>query len=156
VLASAGVCPRRSRALEQPAQRLIAEPLACLNDRAWRHPNATAARQREVKCRHQVAHRQIAEQTHADDEPHDLLGRQSPSPNGRGAGRGERLIDPLGIEARDKLRQQVCTQRLDDAGGGAWHARILIVRIFRNKASGQQPEFRSNVRGLPLTDRHWY
>ena len=45
----------------------------------------------------------IAEQGHADDEPHDLLRRQPPLAYRRGTGRVERLLDPPGLNVAAEI-----------------------------------------------------
>jgi len=45
----------------------------------------------------------IAEQAHADDEPHHVLGGQLAAANRRGVGRGQRIGDPLRVDRRAEL-----------------------------------------------------
>ena len=45
----------------------------------------------------------IAEQAHADHEPHHMLGRQLATPHRRGAGRRQCLGDPLRVDRRAEL-----------------------------------------------------
>ena len=104
---------------------------------------------------HELAHRQIAKNAHADHQPDHLLGWQPASTNCRRPPRHERLFDPLGIEARDELRQEVFARSLENTIRKTRHRAMLIVRFGRNKPSGQEPEFRNNVSRLALTDRHW-
>jgi hypothetical protein len=126
-----------------------------LHDRTRSDADPSAARQRQIHHRHQFPHRLVAEEAHADHEPDNLFGRQPPTADRRSACCCERFFDPLGVETRDELREELVAGRLHDSICNTRHRRILIARIRRNKPFEQLPEFRSNVIGLPLTDRHW-
>jgi hypothetical protein len=97
------VAPCRRHSLEQPSQWLITQPLSGLNDRTRRDADPSATREREIQRGNQLAHREVPEQAHPDDEPDHLLGRQPPAADRRCPGRLQCLVDPLGIEAGDEL-----------------------------------------------------
>jgi hypothetical protein len=62
--------------------------------------------------------------------------------------RRERLLDPLRVEAGDKLRQQLPLGASDDTIGDVRHARILILRIDRTQASDDKPPIPEQARPL--------
>ena len=158
----ARIGPLGSGALVQPFHRVRAQPCARLTDRA-RGDGTTAvgAWHREIKLPHHLGNRPIAEQCHPDDEPHDLVRREPTLAQRRGPGRRKRFFDPRRVEMT--LKRRVETRRQRGCVGQRFretHVEIaqdrsrMILRPDRNQTSGRLPGFRSNLRCLPLTDRH--
>jgi hypothetical protein len=107
VTTRAGVCPHLGAALEQPPNRLIPEPIPRLRDRAGRGSRTTPAGQRQVKLCNDLGDGLVAVDAHPKHEPYDLLGRQPPPPNRRGARRLESFVDPVRVETRAKSLEQL-------------------------------------------------
>ena len=91
--------PNRRGLREQRSERFGTEAITGLDDGAAadRHP-AWAGGQDQVQMAHDLADRAIAQQRHADDEPHNVFGRELAPPDRCRAGGRQRVGDPLGIE----------------------------------------------------------
>jgi hypothetical protein len=112
------------------------------------------SRRSRSSSRNQLAHRQVPEQSHSDHQPNHLLGRQTTTPYSGGPSRGQRLLDPVGVETSDEFWQQLTAWRRQDTVGHARHDRILILGVASGYPSCRLPEFRILVEGIALTDRH--
>lgn len=126
--------PRGCGPLEQPPNRVVAQPLSRLDDRAGRDPHAALARQRQIHRGHDLGERLVAHDAHPEHQPDHLFRRQPPTANRRGACRDKRLLDPLRIDAGAKARQEVIVGlRGENTVGDSRHDAIVILDGDRNK-----------------------
>ena len=86
--------------LEEPAHRLRAEARPRLCHGAPRHRQVAPVGQRQVELIHQLVDPPVAVERHPQHEPDHLLSGKAPAAQGCRAGQLERLLDPVGIDAR--------------------------------------------------------
>ena len=97
--------PRLRRLREQGGERGGAELIARLDNGSVGDAPADAARGRhdQVEMVHDLRDAAVAEQAHADDEPHHVLGGQLAAAHRCGVGRRQRVGDPLRVDRRAAL-----------------------------------------------------
>ena len=108
------LAPHRRRHSKQMLQRRRADARPSLRDRTPRHAAAVLHWHRQVEPRHDALDRVVAQERHADDQPHNLLGWQAAPAQGRRARRQKRLLDPCRREVLAKARQLVRYKYLGD------------------------------------------
>jgi hypothetical protein len=107
VFLGGGGGPDLGRLLEEPGERLGSEAVTGLHDGAAADlPAVTvSAREYEIEMAHDLLDRAVAEQAHADHEPHDVVGGKLAPPHA-GLVRGpQRSFDPVGIQGFRKQRK---------------------------------------------------
>lgn len=120
---------------------LFRDPGVTLRDGARRQRLDTG--RNEVEVLNDVDDGAIAEQRHADDEPHDLVGRQLPPPNRRLARERQGLLDPLRVERRLEAREAAWPHRrkiIQDFGEA-----LQALRMVLTNRSGYPPRRESGL-----------
>ncbi len=146
-------CLRRLR--EQRGERGGAELIPRLDNGGVGDAPAGAGRGRhdQVEMMHDLRDAAIAEQAHADHEPHHVLSGQLAAAHRGGVGRGQRVGDPLRVDRRAELVE----------------TRRALVRAQRQNGlpHPHRPHLRGGDQVLPvdqkiqnpvtyaLSDRHW-
>jgi len=97
--------PRLRRLREQGGERGGAQLIARLDNGGVGDAPAGAGRggHDQVEMVHDLRDAAVAEQAHADDEPHHVLGGQLAAAHRCGVGRRQRVGDPLRVDRRAEL-----------------------------------------------------
>ena len=97
-----GMSPCICRPGEQPRHGLCAETCSSLGNRARRYLRASS-RQRQFETVYDVADPFVANQSHSNDQPCHLFGRQPSMPDGGGSSCLQCLLDPFRVEVLAKV-----------------------------------------------------